>query len=215
MKEEYRSEMTREYRWKMMRLILNGEHLHALMHKIVDVIMSYATQDPEDFSRPYLRLSKNASLDRADEYSKPIVGFINGQPHAIETPWGGWQCFDASRSETGASAGKQDNQSERQLWEMIMPELTERLGLQVDRSYEEDDHEYKLEYIYYTLSKVDDESLLEYYVHVIPYHAFFDPETLISRARETALTSDLYDAKETFWEQLEDDRKANCWLEGM
>jgi hypothetical protein len=113
--------------------LLDNKELHRLIHKVVEVILSYATQDPKDYSRPYLRFSKNADMDGTCMSFTPQLIFVNGRISSIECPWGCWDCFDAERLGDGWGLNDDDAYFSSGPpcydWQKYLPELVSRLGL--------------------------------------------------------------------------------------
>jgi hypothetical protein len=180
--------MNKEANREKLQQILNDAQLHHLMHNVVDIILSYTTQDPADFSRPYLRFIESAYVDVTSYYREPYIFFLNGQPQELVTPWGGWQCFDTGRYGNGSQKHEKRDRSERSSWARVIPELTKRLGLQVVQSWKDKSDGYELFYDQFTLSKVDDATLLQYY----GYQEVYD-----------SVGSDLFDCMEAAWKSLE------------
>lgn len=152
--------------------IINDTQLHHLMHKVVDIILCYTTQDPKDFSRPYLRFIESAYIELTAYYSEPRICFINGQPEGIETPWGEWQCFDTDRSGDGFLTYECKKYSNKHDWDRVLPELTKRLGLEPYQSWENTQDGHKLVYDQNSMTKVDDASLSDYCGYHDAYHKF-------------------------------------------
>lgn len=187
------------YKAKLLQL-LNNERLHGLTHKAVEIILSYTTQDPNDFSRPYCRFVEGTLSDLASYFDDIKICFLNGQPEELCIPWGGWECFDTDRSGKGFLSYEKKKLAERQLWQTIMPELTKRLGLQTYDSFvhDESDPECRCEYDYYYLTKVDHEMLWEYYGYQEIYHGYHDDG------------ENLTDSRIDTWKRLERKRNAGA-----
>jgi hypothetical protein len=182
--------MKKESRDEKLQKILNDEELHLLMHKVVDIILSYTTQDSNDFSRPFMRFVDTSYVELTACYSEPRIGFVNSQPHELITPWGGWQCFDTDRAGKGGSINKRKHLAESRLWDTVFPVLTQRLGLQAYHSWTDGEEEYTLVYNYLTMSEVDGVSLLRYRGYHDVYHGFGND-------------SDLFESMWSTWRSLE------------
>jgi len=186
--------MKNEYQNEKLQQILNDAYLHHLMRKVIDILLSYSTQDPGDFSRPFMRFNDSASIiTDIPTYDEPSILFVNGQPEELVTPWGGWECFDTNRS--GCSdcycINKTKQRSEGYLWDIVLPMLTRRLGLKKGFSWIDECYDHKkIEYTMYTFSKVDGESLSAYRNYCGVY-----------LNNDTA--SSLSDRTESTWETLE------------
>jgi hypothetical protein len=152
--------MTDSSRREKLYQILNDRQTHNLMHKIVDIIVSYTTQDPKDPYRPYLRIVESRP-DSCSVYGHGIH-FLNGQPEELMTPWGGWRCFYTDRTEQGLNDFER-TEWERELWDLVFPEFVKRFDLKAVDAWRDDGDASPLEYVYYEILKVDGESLEEYF----------------------------------------------------
>ena len=139
---------------------LDNKELHRSMHRVIEILLSYATQDPNDFSRPYLRFKKSSSPDESiSALFAPQLTFTNGKPRCITTPWGHWDCFDTDRSGNDwhdEKNGYTFNGPPCYDWSQFLPELTVRLGLIFFDDYECNE---KIQDVTYTILKTDNEPL--------------------------------------------------------
>jgi hypothetical protein len=183
--------MKEENRREKLRQILNDAQLHHLMHKIVDIILSYTTQNPSEYSRPYLRFNESAYIDAGVSYCEPQIFFANGQPQELVTPWGGWECFDTDRPGQDCMIYETKSQSESYGWQRVLPRLTKRLGLEIVQSWEEGEDNEKVKWTQYTISKADDESLSRYFGYESVYQGY-------------GADFDVYDSMASAWKSLEE-----------
>ncbi|MCL1839996.1 hypothetical protein FWF89_03330 [Candidatus Saccharibacteria bacterium] len=99
--------------------MVNDAHLFSAAHQVAEIILSYATQDPFDTSRPLMRGVHHNTPRGSLGISGLSLWLLEGEPISIETPWGTWSCFETS-----------DRDIDHCRWCAILPILENRLGLE-------------------------------------------------------------------------------------
>jgi hypothetical protein len=107
-------------RYSELEIAIHDASLHEAAHRVVDIILSYATLDEDLIDKPLLG---DARPQRPFAYRGALrtglsLSLKEGEPYCLNTPWGVWRCF--------SSFSRDD---ECYLWVSIFLELRKRFGL--------------------------------------------------------------------------------------